>query len=283
MNTKPIFAAILVLAFPANAMADCANDNDCKGDRICESGVCVSPSVTPDAQADFPRQLQPPPPEPPPRTEGALVRFFGKPGKSYTVTITTSDIVTETVSRQDSTHYGARTVTPRTTHTVGANSSTSGARAVTKVGEDYSCLTPCELTVPPGLHRVTIGGDGNYSEVLTIPNGRSKVTIEHQSNGLVWTGWIGLSLGIPISITSITLGALATSGDTALPSLILIPPGVILTVTGAICLGVSGNNRMKIEGMPIRHSSGKPRVQLLGIGAAPTGHGGGMMGATFSF
>lgn len=38
---------ILLLATPAITYAQCSKDTDCKGDRICEKGVCTAPPITP--------------------------------------------------------------------------------------------------------------------------------------------------------------------------------------------------------------------------------------------
>jgi len=42
---KQILATIFVLGFPSIAVAQCQSDNDCKGERICESGACVTPAA----------------------------------------------------------------------------------------------------------------------------------------------------------------------------------------------------------------------------------------------
>lgn len=43
MKTKIHVATALLLAIPS-AYSQCTKDNECKGDRICEKGVCVAPS-----------------------------------------------------------------------------------------------------------------------------------------------------------------------------------------------------------------------------------------------
>lgn len=43
MSTRPLLA-ILTLLLGHQAWAGCDKDTDCKGDRICEDGVCVDPS-----------------------------------------------------------------------------------------------------------------------------------------------------------------------------------------------------------------------------------------------
>jgi hypothetical protein len=64
--------ALVLLAFllaPLAARAQCTKDTDCKGDRICEAGRCVSPAHSPAAatraQPPAPPPIAPPPPPPP--------------------------------------------------------------------------------------------------------------------------------------------------------------------------------------------------------------------------
>lgn len=66
---------MLSLVFTATFLAaGCSKDTDCKGDRICEKAVCVSPKVSADGgdwalpASRFPQQTAPvltPPPAPP--------------------------------------------------------------------------------------------------------------------------------------------------------------------------------------------------------------------------
>jgi len=53
--------ALSILAAPGAALAQCTKDSDCKGDRVCERGACVSPGERAEAP---PQQLTPPPPPP---------------------------------------------------------------------------------------------------------------------------------------------------------------------------------------------------------------------------
>src|SRR3954467_12292459 len=53
--------AVSVLAVPGVALAECTKDTDCKGDRVCERGVCVAPADrAPPARPEY----TPPPPPP---------------------------------------------------------------------------------------------------------------------------------------------------------------------------------------------------------------------------
>lgn len=52
------------LGLSTAALAQCTRDTDCKGDRVCDQGVCVDPS-----QRQGGGELSPPPPPPPPPRE----------------------------------------------------------------------------------------------------------------------------------------------------------------------------------------------------------------------
>src|SRR3954468_7652274 len=56
--------AVSVLAVPGVALAECTKDTDCKGDRVCERGVCVAPADR--APPARPEYTPPPPPRAPP-------------------------------------------------------------------------------------------------------------------------------------------------------------------------------------------------------------------------
>ena len=76
----PLLALLSVLLMSSSAFAQCKTDVECKGDRICVAGECVSPqpapspavsaSETPQAAPDPYQYHQPPPPPPPPSAYG---------------------------------------------------------------------------------------------------------------------------------------------------------------------------------------------------------------------
>src|SRR5438128_203330 len=62
-----VLLAASALAAPGAAYADCTKDTDCKGDRICERGACVSPSERAQPPPPQPEYVPPPPVRPAPR------------------------------------------------------------------------------------------------------------------------------------------------------------------------------------------------------------------------
>lgn len=61
-----VLLAVSVLAAPGAALAQCTKDTDCKGERVCEAGVCVSPSERRAPPPPPPMVVEPPPSAPPP-------------------------------------------------------------------------------------------------------------------------------------------------------------------------------------------------------------------------
>ncbi len=55
---KRIAALGLTLLLANLAMAQCTKDTDCKGDRICEKGVCVAPGASPERTHMLPNALK---------------------------------------------------------------------------------------------------------------------------------------------------------------------------------------------------------------------------------
>ncbi|MBX3187314.1 MAG: hypothetical protein KF819_09880 [Labilithrix sp.] len=131
MSRGPGLAAVMTVVFltarSGAARADCANDAQCKGDRICEKGVCVAPA--PPAPASAPPPVPPPavapvapPASAPPQQGGTRVIFTGR-----------SDLVS--------------------------------AESNQKGGAHGECHIPCSLQLPPGWYTVRAGSTVEDVEV----------------------------------------------------------------------------------------------------------------------
>src|SRR5262245_126921 len=57
-----VLVAVPVLAVPGVALAQCTKDTDCKGERVCERGACITPAER--APPPKPEYTAPPPPPP---------------------------------------------------------------------------------------------------------------------------------------------------------------------------------------------------------------------------
>src|SRR6185436_19383962 len=87
-----VLVAVLILAVPGVALAQCTRDTDCKGDRVCERGNCITPAER--AAPPRPEYTAPPPPPPvqtpiarppPARREGSWEATSRKHVLSYNV------------------------------------------------------------------------------------------------------------------------------------------------------------------------------------------------------
>ncbi|HEY3447418.1 MAG TPA: hypothetical protein VGK67_13685 [Myxococcales bacterium] len=162
------------------------------------------------------------------------------------------------------------------------------------VDNGISCRTPCELTVPPGRHRVKVEGDARFDDRLNFPAGPSTVQIEKRRGGGVALGVVSLAIGIPAAVvggfvgllgylnTSNGIGA-ASMRNTMYGGLGVMAAGVTLAaVGGGVGFGIAGKNRVRFARASADEPGETPPVQLLSMGVAPT-KGGGMAGATFAF
>jgi hypothetical protein len=72
MSSK-LLVAFALLASASQAHAQCTKDTDCKGDRICELGRCITPASTPA------RVASPAPPVAPPQPQPVVVYLGARP------------------------------------------------------------------------------------------------------------------------------------------------------------------------------------------------------------
>jgi len=162
------------------------------------------------------------------------------------------------------------------------------------VDDGPSCQVPCELSVPPGRHQVSVGGDAKFRENVDFPAGPSTVKLEKRSGGRLALGIVGVTIGPTVAKVG---GAVALLGivldvqgwgtpenrPITYTSLGIFAAGVALTVVGGVVgFGGAGHNRASIESASADASDHVAPVRLVSLGAAPTKDGA-MMGATFSF
>ncbi len=172
-----------------------------------------------------------------------------------------------------------------------------GQEFTVSVGGGVSCRTPCELTVPPGRHRVEVEGDASFRDDFTFPASPSLVLIERRSGGRAALGIVGLAVGIPATVVGLVVvlaGAIATDLATGPASRegarnMLIAGGVIaaagvtfVAVGAGVGFGTAGKNRLRFARASGDRPGEEPPVRLVGLGAAPA-EGGAMLGATLAF
>src|SRR5262245_26023161 len=136
-GTSALLTFVLVTSSARSAWADCANDSECKGDRVCERGQCVSPSPKtaplPPAAPPAGAPLPPPQAVPPPPPAGVVPPAGPPPGA-----------VRVDIEGKRNDHVSLEGPSGR--------------------GE---CRAPCTLMVPPG--RYELRGRG-FNQEVDIPN-----------------------------------------------------------------------------------------------------------------
>jgi len=172
IGTKTLAAAIAAittigLAVDAHAGA-CEKDSDCKGDRVCEGGVCVNP--TPQAGA------APGPATAPPPAGGVHVTIESNEPNATLARITGTAVA-----------YG------------------SGGTTATAIGYEVVCTVPCNKVVDRNSKYVIQGvsGFGGNSGQFVLPARDSvALKVESRSQGGFVLGFIGTTL----SATALILG-----------------------------------------------------------------------------
>ncbi|MGC4121717.1 MAG: PEGA domain-containing protein [Myxococcales bacterium] len=165
------------------------------------------------------------------------------------------------------------------------------------VDNGISCRTPCELTVPPGRHKVRVEGDAHFDDRVNFPASPSTVVVEKRG-GIHALGVAGLAVGIPCAAVggvvsllgyAIQYGTGSSSARSTGQSMMYGGAGVAVfgvvfaAVGGGVGFGLAGKNRLKFA----REANSEadepaPAFQLVSAGVVPTKDGG-MAGATFAF
>ena len=227
-SVSAFVAAALVLVQTRAAWADCANDSECKGDRVCERGTCVSPKA-PAPAASLPPAAPPAAVPPAAAGQAPLPPANAAPANAVRVDF-----------------EGARGETIR----------------LSGPGASESCRSPCQMRVAPGtysLHSKT------FDERIDVPAHDTTVTMKKGCTACFIVGGILAGSGIPFMAGGWALfkeeeersyynGSYYSSyGDEGLSAagLGMFIGGVIMSVTGVTLLvvgGAAGTSSIAVEG-----------------------------------
>lgn len=192
------FTVVLVTAHVRPAWADCANDAQCKGDRICEKGVCVSPPP----KAPAPPPVAPPPSAPPP-------------------TAPLPPPVQQPAYGQQPMQGGTRVLFEGTHEFVSAEGQN---------GTHGECHIPCSLTLPPGWYTVRAG---SKTEQIDVGNRSTVVKVKNGCTTCYVFGGVNLGLSIPFFVGA---GVLLDKSSTEEPGAALAVGGAIVAASGLALL-----------------------------------------------
>jgi hypothetical protein len=160
-TTAAFVAVAMVTAWSGIARADCKNDAECKGDRVCEKGTCVAPASAPATAAPAPATAAPAP----------APRDPASPSPATAAAVPTVEVAIR-----------------------GAD-----GEAVTLDGlhARETCRAPCTVAVPPG--RYTLRTKSRTEEV-DITSRSSEVKLTSGCTACVVGGGIALAAGIGTTI-----------------------------------------------------------------------------------
>jgi hypothetical protein len=210
---------VLFQVRPARA-GDCTTDAECKGDRICEGGKCVSPPAPVPARPATPTDV--------------LVSFDGNPGDqvsfegiagtaqcqapcsvsvpagSYTLRVTGSvtysavvDVLDHPVTiklrrgagRQRAPSAGRRTEGTRLSIESRSSSDTYAVSVEDSEGQ-HPCAVPCSLTVVPGTVTLRVSGTRSYVQRIAVGDAPTRVTLKRACTGCFVGGAVMAGVGL---------------------------------------------------------------------------------------
>lgn len=234
--------AISGVTVPAAAL-ECARDNDCPGDLICDGGQCMRQ----DGTAPSPAELSGAPPAAAPGPPAAAPAP-GAPKVMVKTPAATPQVVTTKLS-----FY---------------SEDPNGLDRVTHVQSGQACNTPCALEVPPGFQNFEVKGTGGELEMpIMVELGQPKsFEIVHFNPGRFWVGMGMFVGGLAATVPGIVLAITGAEDGEAAPGVVLAVVGGATFIVGEVlwltALGhISGDDRPPVE-----------------VGAAPL-PGGGATGA----
>ena len=289
---SPVVAALAVGLFAHDARADCAQDADCKGGRVCTAGTCLVPAskvcaVDKDCPGD--------------QTCSSRVCVAGATASPAPLaTVATAPVV------PGSQPASKNTTTVRIDAVGGTLTSNSG----------QTCMSPCALEVeqctapntPTGCNsvRYTVGGDAKQYGPLQLER-PTYITSRRQGVGTLVAGLVMLGIGTPTLIGSVSwnssisacrssfsssTGATGTQaqidacGSTTGPIVLIATSsvvdfiGLLLTIGGAVAVG---NGRVPEVNGVVQTASSSPSPLTWSVAASPTTHGGYTFGVVGSF
>lgn len=202
-----------------DARADCKNDSECKGDRVCEQGKCVSPPPPPAAIPPSAPPVAPSAPLPPPG-----------PAANGQAPLA-PDAVRVSIESKRGDH-------------VSLDGKTSS-----------DCRAPCTLSVAPG--RYTLRGKDFERDVDIPPNQVSRIEMKRGCTACWILGGILTPVGIPFIVGGAALhgegdhSTRADEEDLMVAGAAMVVSGVLMSTAGIVFLilgGASGGSSATVNG-----------------------------------
>ena len=225
-----LLTAVSFLTFTVRpAWAGCAKDTDCKGDRICDGGRCVSPAApgpapaAPAPSAPPAPSVSPPPasgspsPAAPPAPPLISTPPAGAPSAASPNAVAPVPMAPEAAPVP----YGARAPEPPSTSPpqpppvveqkpaaeseAVAVSSADGKAYVVSIssGNGEECATPCTLQAPPGSATLRVRGAKTYDQPVFVGHRDMRIKLRAACSGCFVAGSIALGVGVVLDIAAV--------------------------------------------------------------------------------
>jgi hypothetical protein len=250
-------ALAVVVGLPAVALA-CTSDNDCKGDRVCEAGVCVAAAAP-----------------------AACTSDKECPGDQICQAqscVAPAAVSSPAVAPALGTPFAAAPAGVQVSFAPATNASYQVT--VETAGGIRQCLAPCTIAVEPGPRRVQISGAASFTQVVEVPASGGAFTVQHappSRKAMWWT----LTLG---GAGMTALGFYGYGEKNTLFAVVGLAGGGPVFIAGFMGLlyGDKGRGQNAIRPRTAAAPAPRPSLALEAWGVTPI-HGGLAGGASFSF
>jgi hypothetical protein len=131
-----------------------------------------------------------------------------------------------------------------------------------------ACDTPCVLELAPGVHTVSVTGDGGFGFSLPVPRLPGSVRVQHPYSGMLIAGIVLMTAGSLMMIggnAALLSGALTDDGSGGNPGAAIAFGWVLGPIAHIVGIGLMGGGVAKL--------SDANTFQPLSFDLAPTAHG----------
>ena len=150
------------------------------------------------------------------------------------------------------------------------------------------CQAPCVMALPMGEHTVSVTGEAEYTDTITVEPYPLHVRIRrYRSERMIW-GAAGTGVGVALLIAGLAMveegtpGAFTTTCERSSASNGLMILGSALAITAATTGFTTMGSNSLVATADFNVYAQRRGPRLAGLGAAPAS-GGALLGATISF
>ncbi len=257
-------AGALTVVTPRLASAGCSKDTDCKGDRVCENGACVSPTATPEKASGQKNEK---------KGDKKGAKSDDKAVEAPAASADPAALVRVTMESNEPKAVLAKIVGMGVAYASGPG----GYASASSTDYEMVCTVPCNKEVDRNYQYViqNVSGFGGVSNSFVLP-ARNEVTlkVESKSQGLYVGGLLGGSFGasgLIVGLTFMGVGAGVDNGGFVKAGVITTLISLPLTIWGFYSMSTNATSVVTEQSETLaRAPAEEPGVKLA---ATPMGVG----------